>query len=144
MKATSLSIGQLKAGTSSFIEDLSSRCPQTLAWCFGKSTDGKRADTVSYRLLDAIGLAQKWVVRDGNGKKDSLSIRLLSKYAVVAEDDIMSEGSPVYLSGVPADRIFERNLFKLILSGKDDAAAVTLPKETVRKAGKGCKNRTGR
>jgi chaperonin cofactor prefoldin len=101
--------------------------------------DSKRTDTVSHRLLDVIGLAQKWVVRDGNGKKDSLSIRLLSKYAVVAENDIMSEGSPVYLSGVPADRIFERNLFKLILTGKDDAAAVTLPKETVRKAAKAAK-----
>jgi hypothetical protein len=101
--------------------------------------DSKRIDTVSHRLLDVIGLAQKWVVRDGNGKKDSLSIRLLSKYAVVAEDDIISESSPVYLSGVPADRIFERNLFKLILTGKDDAAAVTLPKETVRKAAKAAK-----
>lgn len=101
--------------------------------------DSKRKDTVSHRLLDVIGLAQKWVVRDGNGKKDSLSIRLLSKYAVVAEDDIMSEGSPVFLSGTPADRTFERNLFKLLLTGQDDAAAVTLPKETVRKAAKAAK-----
>lgn len=98
--------------------------------------DYKRTDTVSHRLLEAIGLANKWVVRDGNGKKDSLSIRLLSKYAVVAEDDIMSETSPVYLSGTPSERTFEQNLFKLILTGKDDAAAVTVPKEAERKAAK--------
>ncbi|KML04089.1 MULTISPECIES: hypothetical protein [Burkholderia] len=101
--------------------------------------DYKRTDTVSHRLLDAIGLANKWVVRDGNGKKDSLSIRLLSKYAVVAENDIMSEVSPVYLSGNPSERPFEQNLFKLLLTGKDDAAAVTVPKETERRAAKAAK-----
>jgi hypothetical protein len=101
--------------------------------------DSRRSDTVSHRLLDVIGLAKKWVVRDGNGKKDSLSIRLLSKYAVVAEDDIISEDSPVFSSGSPADRTFERNLFKLLLTGKDDAAAVTLPKEVERKAAKAAK-----
>ncbi|AEI83127.1 hypothetical protein CNE_BB2p03320 (plasmid) [Cupriavidus necator N-1] len=101
--------------------------------------DQKRTDTVSHRLLDVIGLADKWVVRDGNGKKDSLSIRLLSKYAVVAEDDIMSETSPVYLSGSPSERPFERNLFKLLLTGNDDSAAVTVPKETERKAAKTAK-----
>ncbi|SPD48439.1 hypothetical protein [Cupriavidus neocaledonicus] len=101
--------------------------------------DQKRTDTVSHRLLDVIGLADKWVVRDGNGKKDSLSIRLLSKYAVVAEDDIMSETSPVYLSGSPSERPFERNLFKLLLTGNDDSAAVTVPKETERKAAKAAK-----
>lgn len=101
--------------------------------------DSKRKDTVSHRLLEVIGLARKWVVRDGNGKKDSLSIRLLSKYTVVAEDDIMSEDSPVFLSGTPSERTFERNLFKLLLTGKDDAAVVTLPKEMERKAAKAAK-----
>jgi hypothetical protein len=101
--------------------------------------DRNRTDTVSHRLLEVIGLAGKWVVRDGNGTKDSLSIRMLSKYAVVAEDDILSESSPVFLSGTPAERPFEQNLFKLLLTGKDDAAAVTVPKETERKAAKAAK-----
>ncbi|MFJ3046959.1 hypothetical protein ACIPEN_14100 [Herbaspirillum chlorophenolicum] len=101
--------------------------------------DQKRTDTVSHRLLNVIGLTDKWVVRDGNGKKDSLSIRLLSKYAVVAEDDIMSVTSPVYLSGSPSERPFERNLFKLLLTGNDDSAAVTVSKETERKAAKAAK-----
>lgn len=101
--------------------------------------DRKRTDTVSHWVLGAIGLAGKLVVRDGNGTKESLSIRTLSKYAVVAEDDILSETSPVFLSGEPAERIFERNLFKLLLTGKDDAAAVTVPKEAERKAAKAAK-----
>ncbi|ODU52417.1 MAG: hypothetical protein ABS98_03950 [Lysobacteraceae bacterium SCN 69-48] len=101
--------------------------------------DQKRIDTVSHRMLDAIGLANKQVVRDGNGKKESLSIRLLSKYAVVGEQDIMSETSPVYLSGSPPERTFEQNLFKLLLTGIDDSAAVTVQKETERKAAKAAK-----
>jgi predicted nuclease with TOPRIM domain len=101
--------------------------------------DKKRIDTVSYRMLDAIGLANKQVVRDANGKKESLSIRLLSKYAVVGEQDIMSETSPVYLSGSPPERTFEQNLFKLLLTGIDDSAAVTVQKETERKAAKAAK-----
>ena len=71
--------------------------------------------------------------------RDSLSFRTLSKYAVVAEDDILSETSPVFLSGTPAERPFERNLFKLLLTGKDDAAAVTVPKQAERKAAKAAK-----
>lgn len=101
--------------------------------------DRKRIDTVSHRMLDAIGLANKQVVRDGNGKKESLSIRLLSKYAVVGEQDIMSETSPVYLSGSPSERTFEQNLFKLLLTGIDDSAAVTVQKQTERKAAKAAK-----
>ncbi len=101
--------------------------------------DQKRTDTVSHRLLEAIGLANKWVVRDGNGKKDSLSIRLLLPYAVVGEQDIMSESSPVYLSDNPQERTFEQNLFKLLLTGSDDAAAVTVPNQTARVAAKAAK-----
>lgn len=101
--------------------------------------DRNRTDTVSHRLLEAIGLAGKWVVRDGNGTKDSLSIRTLSKYLVVAENDILSEESPVFLSGTPAERHFERNLFKLLLTGRDDSAAVTVPKTSERRVAKAAK-----
>lgn len=101
--------------------------------------DSNREDNVSRRLLQGIGLDGKRVVRNANGEKESLSIRLLSGYAVVAEDDILSETSPVFLSGSPAERPFERNLFKLLLTGHDDSAAVTLPKELERKAAKAAK-----
>jgi predicted nucleic acid-binding Zn-ribbon protein len=101
--------------------------------------DRNRTDTVSHRLLEAIGLAGKWVVRDGNGTKDSLSIRTLSKYLVVAENDILAEESPVFLSGTPAERHVERNLFKLLLTGRDDSAAVTVPKPSERKVAKAAK-----
>lgn len=101
--------------------------------------DSKRSDTVSHRLLEAIGLANKWVATDGSGTKDSLSIRTLSDYLVVSENDIMDEESPVYLSGNPAKRLFELNLFRLLLTGRDDSAVVTTPKMSVRKVAKAAK-----
>lgn len=101
--------------------------------------DSKRTDTVSYLLLDAVNLAGKQIVRDGDGKKDGLSIHLLSPYAVVSEEDIIAEKSPVFTSGIPSQRTFEQNLFKLILTGIDDAAAVTVPKPSARKVAKAAK-----
>lgn len=101
--------------------------------------DSKRTDNVSHFLLEAIGLAGKKIVRDKNGSKDNLSIYLLSPYAVVSEEDIIAEKSPVYASGVPAERVFEQNLLKLLLTGIDDSSAVTVPKEAERKAAKAAK-----
>lgn len=97
----------------------------------------KANDTVSYRILEAMGLHDRWIVRNaGSGEKEQLSIRVLAKYAVVGEEDIMSKRSPVLLSGNHPDRTLEQNLFKLLLTGQDDAGIVTIPTETERVAAK--------
>lgn len=97
----------------------------------------KAKDTASYRILEALGLHDRWIVRNaGSGEKEQLSIRVLAKYAVVGEEDIMSKRSPVLLSGNHPDRTLEQNLFKLLLTGQDDAAIVTIPTETERVAAK--------
>lgn len=101
--------------------------------------DAKRTNTVSHLLLAAIGLAGKHIVRDADGKKNTLSINLLSPYAVVSEEDIIATRSPVFVSGIPAERTVEQNLFKLLITGSDDAAAVTVPKSTERKVAKAAK-----
>lgn len=101
--------------------------------------DSKRIDTISHVLLDAIGLIGKRIVSDGNGSKESLSINRLSPYAVVSEQDIIAEKSPVLASGIPQERTFEKNLFKLLISGIDDSAAVSVEKSSVRKVAKTAK-----
>ena len=101
--------------------------------------DSKRTDTLSHMLLDAMGLSGRLIVRDGDGKKDTLSIYTLSPYAVVSEKDIIDEKSPVYTSGTPAERVFEQNLFKLLITGVDDSATVTVPKLSERKVAKTAK-----
>lgn len=101
--------------------------------------DGRRTDTVSHTLLEAIGLPGKVIVKDANAAKENLSIRLLAPYAIVSEEAIISEQSPVLYSGQPTSRTFERNLFKLLLTGIDDAAAVTMQKPSERKVAKEAK-----
>jgi hypothetical protein len=100
--------------------------------------DSKRDDTVSHLLLSAMGLVGKQIVRDANGTKDTLSIFLLAPYAVVSEEDIISERSPVF-TGQPAERTFEQNLFRLLLTGIDDAAAVTVQRPSDRKVARAAK-----
>ncbi|GAB2855702.1 ATP-binding protein [Pseudoduganella ginsengisoli] len=101
--------------------------------------DSRRNDSVSQMLLDVMGFAGKQIVRDGNGKKDVLSIFLLSPYAVVSEEDIIAEKSPIFASGIPAERTFEQNLFKFLITGTDGSAAVTVPKLAERKVAKTAK-----
>lgn len=103
------------------------------------SHDGRRTDTVSHALLEAIGLAGKVVVTDANAAKENLSIRLLAPYAIVSEEDIIAERSPILYSGQPTRRTFERNLFKLLLTGIDDTTAVTVRKPSERKVAKEAK-----
>jgi hypothetical protein len=99
----------------------------------------KRTDTVSHMLLDALGFSGKAIARNGNGDKDALTINRLSAYAVVSEEDIIAEKSPVLSSGVPSKRPFEHNLLKLILTGIDDAATVTTQTPSDRRVAKAAK-----
>lgn len=101
--------------------------------------DSNRTNTVSYLLLNEMGFVDKWIVRDGSGTKDKLSIRLLSPYFVVSEQDILAERSPVLTSGTPSQRIFEQNLFKFLIMGIDDSSAVTVSKPSERKVAKAAK-----
>lgn len=100
--------------------------------------DSKRDDTVSHLLLSAMCLAGRQIVRDANGAKDTLSIFRLAPYAVVSEEDIIAERSPIF-TGQPAERTFEQNFFKLLLTGIDDTAAVTVQKPSDRKVAKAAK-----
>jgi len=42
-----------------------------------------------------VGLVGKQIVRDADGTEDALSIFLLAPYAVVSEEDIISERTPM-------------------------------------------------
>lgn len=99
----------------------------------------KATNSVSYWILEALGLQDRWIVRNASGEKEQLSIRVLAKFAVVGEDDIMSKRSPVYVSNSYTDRTLDQNLFKLLLTGQDDAAVVTVPAKPARVAAKAAK-----
>jgi hypothetical protein len=90
------------------------------------SSDPKRTDTISHYLLNALGFAGKVIVKNASAEKDNLSIRLLAPYVIVSEGDIIAERSPVLYSGQYPSQTFEKNLFRFLLTGHDDAAAVTV------------------
>lgn len=83
-------------------------------------------NNVSMFLLGAIGLGVKWVVRNGNGEKHTLSFRQLAPYVIVEEGAIIEERSPI-LSGQHIERTVERNVFKVLMTGRDDEKVVTVP-----------------
>ncbi|MDP9962990.1 exonuclease VII small subunit [Variovorax paradoxus] len=99
----------------------------------------KTTDSVSYRILETLGLQDRWIVRNASGEKEQLPFRVLAKFAVVGEEDIMSKRSPVYVSNSYTERTLDRNLFKLLLTGQDDAATVTVPAEPARITAKAAK-----
>jgi len=109
----------------------------------GEALSGKHSakstDSVSYRILESLGLQDRWIVRNASGQKEQLSFRVLAKFAVVGEEDIISKRSPVYVSNIVTDRTLDQNLFKLLLTGRDDAAIVTVPTEPARVAAKAAK-----
>lgn len=98
-----------------------------------------RTDTVSHLLLDAIDLDGRVVARDGNGRKDNLHFRLLAPYVVVSEEQIISERSPVLYSGARTERTVESNLFRLLLTGTDDADMEEFQKPSERRVAKAAK-----
>lgn len=99
----------------------------------------KATNSVSYRILKTLGLQDRWIVRNASGEKEQLAFRVLAKFAVVGEEDIMSKRSPIYVSNSYTERTLDQNLFKLLLTGQDDAATVTVPTEPARMAARAAK-----
>lgn len=78
---------------------------------------------LSQFLLGQVGLRGKRIAVDANGKKRSLSFRDISRFCIVDETTIQSEGSPIQ-TGSPVTQTAERSAFKLLLTGIDDSAIV--------------------
>jgi hypothetical protein len=71
-------------------------------------------------------LGGKVIVTNSNYEKENLSIRHVVPYAIVSEEDIMSEHNPIHHSRQHTNRTMESNPFRFLLTGQDDAAAVTV------------------
>lgn len=89
----------------------------------GAKHDHTEDANLSQFLLGQIGLRGRRIAVDGNGKKRSLSFRDISRFCIVDETTIQSEGSPIQ-SGSPVTQTAERSAFKLLLTGIDDSAIV--------------------
>lgn len=101
------------------VEAVAGTTPRSL----GAKHDSGNDDNVSQFLLAAIGLSNKLIAVDGNGKKRSLSFRDLARFSLVDETSIQSEEAPLQ-SGQAMLATAERSVFKLLLAGVDDSAIV--------------------
>lgn len=95
--------------------------------------NAKSGNNVSQFLLSSLGLSGKEIVANVYGEKDSLSFRKLAAYAIVGEGPIMDEASPV-LTAIKTENTAEKNVFRLLLTGMDDAAVVPQVRPAVRQA----------
>ncbi|WP_188906471.1 hypothetical protein [Aureimonas endophytica] len=86
--------------------------------------DASRKDSLSQYLMGALGLDGRVVAKNMNGEKESLTLRSLVPYVLVQEGTIMSERSPVLASGQVIRETAEKNVFKTLLTGRDDSAVV--------------------
>lgn len=87
----------------------------------------KRSDTLPAFLLDLSSLSGRTVRTHAYGKTRPLAFSDVARLFVVDEETVISERSPI-LSGQNTDKLVERRIFRLMLTGEDDAGVVALEK----------------
>jgi hypothetical protein len=97
-----------------------SRNPAENPVILGAKHGADKTDTLSYLLLSELGLTGKRVAKNKSGMTDSLSFRDIAPLVLVKETPIQAEHSPV-TSDQRADTK-EQSVFRLMISGHDDAA----------------------
>lgn len=85
--------------------------------------DKNKTDNLSYYLLNLCGLAGKWLRKNKNNTKQSLSFRNIIHHCLVSEEKVIKEASPL-LTGRNATKTAELSLFRLLLTGVDDSSVV--------------------
>lgn len=90
-------------------------------------------ENISTYLLQPISLDGKVLVKNENGEKASFTIRTLAPFLFVEEGNIISETSP-FLSGQRDSATYEKNAFRLLLTGMDDSSVVPVLPQKIRKA----------
>lgn len=82
------------------------------------------SETVSYYLLDRLGIADAKLRRNKRNEVAAMSFRHIAHLAIVHEDRMLSRVSPVETGNYMASTM-ERSAFKLLLEGEDDSALVS-------------------
>ena len=112
-------------------EQLTNGAPRTGEILLRWQHSAARQDTLSYVLLERIGLASKTLRRSATETR-SLTFRDLARLCVVTEEEIQRQGSPL-LSGQVISRTGEYAAFKLLLTGTDDSALVLVKERVARR-----------
>ena len=105
-------------------EELLDAAPRTARRTLREQHSAAREDTLSYALLERIGLTSRKVRRNRGGDTSSLSFRHLARLCVVNEEEIQRAGSPL-VSVQYVQQTVEYAVFKLLMTGTDDSALVS-------------------
>lgn len=89
-----------------------------------------RTDTVSHFLLQLSGLSDKQIRKNIRGETQALSFRNIAHIAIVSEQDVIRESSPVHASS-GYQQTASRSVFRLLLSGVDDSAVVAVEESRI-------------
>lgn len=120
--------GDFRAYEEASFEEPASTEAKILKW----KHSAARKDTLSFTLLDRIGLASRVLRKSASGDTRSLSFRDLVRLCVVSEEEIQTRGSPL-LSGQYTTATSEYAAFKLLLTGLDDSALVSGKETNIRR-----------
>lgn len=113
-------------------EEVRSNTPQTEQIHLRYQHSAARQDTLSYQLLERIGLSNKTLRRNASGATRSLSFRDLARLCIVTEEEIQTRQSPL-TSGQFVTATGEYAAFKLLLTGTDDSALVEAARDSSRR-----------
>lgn len=94
----------------------------------GQKHSDKTEDNLSSFLLGLIGLENKRVRKSMRNETKSLSFRDICHLCIVGESDMQKQGSPIE-SGQYMLKTPEYATFKLLLTGVDDSALVSTPRQ---------------
>ncbi|MCX6185542.1 MAG: AAA family ATPase [Bacteroidetes bacterium] len=76
-------------------------------------------DNISSFLLGLCGFAEMYVKKNKNNVKRELSFRDIANLTLIDEVRILTEKSPVYVSGQYTFQIQEQSILEILLTGKD-------------------------
>lgn len=107
----------------SYAELLTNGAPQAEGTVLKWKHQANNQNTLSFALLERVGLTSKVIRKKADGKTRSLSFRDIARLCIVTEKEIQDQGSP-FLSGQHVATTAEYAVFKLLLTGIDDSALV--------------------
>lgn len=104
-------------------KDVTASTPSTL---LSARHSAENQNNISIVLLALSGFTGVKLRKKQTGDLRNLSFRDFVEYVLISEERIITERSPIH-TGSPIDKTFESSLFRVLLTGKDDADIIAVP-----------------
>ncbi|MCB2356416.1 AAA family ATPase [Clostridium estertheticum] len=92
-------------------------------------------DNISKFLLKQVGIDEnKYLVKNKEGKKVTLSFRAITHLSLISETDIISEVKSPVVETQSTQQTYSKSVLRYLLTNQDDIACVEVEKAEIRKA----------